>query len=270
MEHADHLTADKQRHAEHRLDPLLAQDRVEHVRVVDVVEDHRRSAGRDPTGEAAPDRDPHTLLDLLLDPHRRPRYELFAVLVQQQHRARVRVEDVADARQQDGEQFVELEMGERRVHDRLDVLDPLSRRRSASNALACSIAIAARSPASWSRSTSSSPNARCFSTPTWRTPITLPRDEQRNAEHRLDPLVAQDRIEHVGVVNVIEDHRATVRRDSTRETTADRNPHASLDLLLDADRRPCDELVRLLVEQQDGARVDVEHLARADEQCREE
>ena len=93
VEHADHLIADKERHAEQRLDSLLAQDRVEHVRVINVVENHRRPASRDPTGEAAPDRDPHTLLHLLFDPHRRARYELVRLLVQQQHRARVRVED---------------------------------------------------------------------------------------------------------------------------------------------------------------------------------
>ena len=41
VQHADHLTVDAQRHAEHRLDALLAKDRIDHVGVVDVVENHR-------------------------------------------------------------------------------------------------------------------------------------------------------------------------------------------------------------------------------------
>ena len=47
---------------------------------------------------------------------------------------------------------------------------------------------------------------------------------------------------------------------------ADRDADALLDFLLDPERRPRDELVRLLVEEEDGARVDVEALARAHEQ----
>ena len=94
--------------------------------------------------------------------------------------------------------------------------------------------------------------------------------EQRHAEHRLDALLAQDRVEHVGVIDVLEDHRTAVRRDAARETAADRDPNALLDLLLDPHRRPRDELVRLLVQQQDRARVDPENLASAKQECREE
>ena len=46
VQHADHVAANDQRHAEHRLDPLLAQDRVHDVGVVDVVEDHRAAPSR--------------------------------------------------------------------------------------------------------------------------------------------------------------------------------------------------------------------------------
>ena len=138
VEHADHLTADHERDAEQRLDPLLTQDRIEHVRVVDVVEDHRSPARRHPAGEAPPDRDPHALLDLLLDPNRRPRHQLVRLLVEQEHRARVRVEDRADPRQQHRKQLVELEVRQRRVDDGLEMLDAASRAlRSASKARAC-------------------------------------------------------------------------------------------------------------------------------------
>ena len=75
-------------------------------------------------------------------------------------------------------------------------------------------------------------------------------------------------IEHVCVIDVIEDHRLPLRRDAAREASADRNTHAALHLLLDPDRCPRDELVRLLVEQQDSARVDFQDLAGAEKERR--
>jgi hypothetical protein len=95
-------------------------------------------------------------------------------------------------------------------------------------------------------------------------------DEQRHAEHRLDPLLAQNRIGHVGVIDVREDDRLPVRCDAARETTTDPNPNLLLDLFLDPDRGPRDELVRLLVQQQDSTRVDTENLAGANKERREE
>ena len=74
VQHADDLALDQQRHAEQRADPALAQDRVEDVGVVDVLDQDRPPLGRDPAREPAPDRDPDALLDLLLDPLRRPRH----------------------------------------------------------------------------------------------------------------------------------------------------------------------------------------------------
>ena len=115
-----------------------------------------------------------------------------------------------------------------------------------------------------------SSNTRCVSAPTWRTPSTRPRDEQRDAEHRLDPLLAQDRVEHVRVIDVVEDHRPPFRGDAAGESAADRDADALLHLLLDPDRRPRDELVRLLVEQQDRARVDIEDLAGPEKERRQQ
>ena len=68
MQHAEDVAADEERHPQERLDPLLAQDRVEHVGVVDVLDDYRMSIRRDPAGETLPDRDANTLFHLLLDP----------------------------------------------------------------------------------------------------------------------------------------------------------------------------------------------------------
>jgi hypothetical protein len=86
-------------------------------------------------------------------------------------------------------------------------------------------------------------------------------DEQRRPEHRLDPLLAQDRVEHVGMIDVVEDHRLLERGNAPGEAPADGDPHARLHLLLDADRRPRDQLVRQLVEKQHGAGIDAEQLA---------
>src|SRR5205823_11979701 len=57
-------------------------------------------------------------------------------------------------------------------------------------------------------------------------------DDQRDAEHRLDPLLPQKRIEDVGVVDVVEDHRTALRRDTSRKAKADRDANAGLDLFL--------------------------------------
>ena len=99
VQHADHVTAHDERHAEHRLDALLPQDRVHDLGVVDVVEDHRLRGGRDATGKAATDRDPNALLDLFFDSECGAREQLGPLVVQQQHCTRVGLEDVADSRQ---------------------------------------------------------------------------------------------------------------------------------------------------------------------------
>ena len=125
VEDAAHLTLDDERDAEHRLDPLLPQDRVEDVRVVDVVEDHRPLLGGNPSREAAADRDADALLHLFLDPERRPRDELVRFLVEQENRARVDLEDLPRARRAAREQLVETQVCERGVGDGLQPPDML-------------------------------------------------------------------------------------------------------------------------------------------------
>ena len=125
VQDAAHLPLHDERHAEHRLDALLPQDRVEDVRMVDVVEDHRALLGGDPAGEAAAHRDSDALLDLLLDAERRPRDELVRALVEQQDRAGVHLEDRASALEQRGEQVVEAQVGQRGVSYRLQPPDVL-------------------------------------------------------------------------------------------------------------------------------------------------
>ena len=62
------------------------------------------------------------------------------------------------------------------------------------------------------------------------------------------------------VVDVVEDHRPLLGGNPPREAAADRDTDALLHLFLDPERRPRDELVRFLVEEEDGARVDLEDL----------
>ena len=128
VEHADHPAGDEQRHAHHRLDPLLPQDRVQHLGRIDVVEHHRPLGGGDTAREPSADGDPHPGLDLFLDPDRRSRDQLVRLLVDEQDGAGVGAEDVADPRQQHVQQFLDLEMRKRSVGNSLEPLQPVGAR----------------------------------------------------------------------------------------------------------------------------------------------
>ena len=93
--------------------------------MIDVIEDHRLLARCDPTREAAADRDPNPLFDLLLDPDSRPRDQLIRSLVEQQDRARVDREDLTGANEQRRQQRVELQMRESRVRQGLKLPQPV-------------------------------------------------------------------------------------------------------------------------------------------------
>ena len=58
------------------------------------------------------------------------------------------------------------------------------------------------------------------------------------------------------MVDVGDVDRPAARGDAAREAPADRDPHAALDLLLEALGGARDELLGIVVEQQDGGRVD--------------
>jgi hypothetical protein len=89
MKDPDRFCSDEQRHAEHGLDPLLTQDRVDDVGRVDVIENSRAACSGNSPCKAATEWDPHTLLDLFLDPDRGARDELDARFIHQQDRARI-------------------------------------------------------------------------------------------------------------------------------------------------------------------------------------
>src|SRR5436305_1385266 len=118
VEDAEGEASNQQGEAQHRLDPLLPEDRVVDFVGVDV-DHHRPRLGGDPAGEARPEWDPDALLDLLLDAERSACDELVGVLVEQEDRAGVCLEDVPDPLQESLQQLVEAEMREGRVGDRL-------------------------------------------------------------------------------------------------------------------------------------------------------
>ncbi len=128
VQDADDVLADRERHAEQGLDPLLAQERVVHVGVIDVREADRPALCCDSAGEAPAERDPNALLDLFLDADGSTGEEVPPLGVDQEHRARVDAENRADPVEKLVQKRIELEMGEAGVHDRLHVLDPPARR----------------------------------------------------------------------------------------------------------------------------------------------
>ena len=112
-----------------------------------------------------------------------------------------------------------------------------------------------------SRSTSSGVKARGESVPTGSTPEHPVREDERHSEEALDPFLAEDRVEVVGVVDVVEHDRTALGGDAAREPCSERDADALLHLLLEPDRRAGDELVARLVEQEDGGRVRLERVS---------
>ena len=126
------------------------------------------------------------------------------------------------------------------------------------NSRARSIAVAARSAASWSRSASTGTKSRGVRRADVQHADHVALGQQRHAQQRADAALAQDRVEDVGVVDVGDRDRAPLGRDAAGEALAERDPHARLDLLLDALRRRRHQLARALLEQQEGRRVRVQ------------
>ena len=82
--------------------------------------------------------------------------------------------------------------------------------------------------------------------------------EERDAEQRLDALLAQDRVEDVGVVDVGDGDRAALGGDPPGEAAADRDADALLDLFLDALGGA--RVQRVALQQQESHRVDLQDL----------
>ena len=138
--------------------------------------------------------------------------------------------------------------------------------RSCAKRCAWSMAIAARSAASWSSSWSSSVNSRGVRLPTCRTPSGAAPDEHGDAEQRADALLAQDRVEDVGVVDVVDHDRLALRHDAAGEAAPHRHARALLDLLLQALGSARVEHLAVGLEHQDRRRVAAQDLGDAIEQ----
>jgi hypothetical protein len=151
VEHPDRLAARHQRHAEERLDPLLAQDRVEDVGMVDVGQEDRLPQRRDPPREALAERDPDALLHLLLDPDRGARDQLVGGPVEQQDRAGVDGEDVVRSLEQRRQELVQLQVRQRRVREELQAAKPICIVREIGHGWAFTISTPFRCPASSTR-----------------------------------------------------------------------------------------------------------------------
>ncbi len=92
----------------------------------------------------------------------------------------------------------------------------------------------------------------------------LALEEERDAEERADSLLPQDRVHHVGVVDVRDEDRPPLRGHAPREATPERNPHTGLDLLLQSLGHPGHQVPA--VQQQNGGGVGPEDRAHADEE----
>ena len=108
--------------------PFSAQDGVEHVAVIDVVDRDPMSFLRDTPGEASAERDAHALVDLVLDAPRGRGNEELTGRIQQQHRGGVDRHQLADLVEQLVEQPVHGQLGQPGVGDRLKPPQPLLRR----------------------------------------------------------------------------------------------------------------------------------------------
>jgi len=95
--------------------------------MVDVVENHRPFLGGYPAREAAAHRNADALFHFLLDPERSARDELVRVLVEQEDRAGVDLEDQTRAVEQRGQQLIETQVRKRRIGDGLQPPDMLRR-----------------------------------------------------------------------------------------------------------------------------------------------
>ena len=127
MNDAEHAVVSVQRRSDEGLDPLLAQDRVQDVRVVDVSNHDRPLLGRDSSSETLAERNAHSALNLLLEPLGRSRDQVLSLGVEEQDRARVGFEQITGPHEQLVEQFIQRELGQRDVGDGLEAAHPADR-----------------------------------------------------------------------------------------------------------------------------------------------
>jgi hypothetical protein len=94
--------------------------------------------------------------------------------------------------------------------------------------------------------------------------------QQRDAEHRVKPLLAQYRVHDVRFGQVQDADGASRRRDAAGEAASDRDAHAALDLLLEALGGASDQRRIVVFEQEDRGGVHAEDPDHALEELREQ
>ena len=94
-------------------------------------------------------------------------------------------------------------------------------------------------------------------------------DVHGHAEHRADAPLPQDRVDDLGVIEVLDDDRARLGGDAAREAAGERHLDALAYLLLQSSCGAREEDAAILVEQQHRRGVDVEGAADALEQLGE-
>ena len=78
---------------------------------------------------------------------------------------------------------------------------------------------------------------------------------QRSTHEGPDALVQQDGVDHLGVIDLSQDHRAVFRRDPPGETPAERDPHPLPHLFFQPARGRRDQLPGGGIQQQHGGRI---------------
>ena len=124
VDDTDEVPADEQRCPEDRPHILIQEDRVDRVRVVDVLDPDGVPLGRDATDEPSPDRDAKALPNLFLGTSAGRGDQFVGRLVEQQDRGGVDVEEFADPVKQFVQQVLEVQMRERDVGHCFDPLQP--------------------------------------------------------------------------------------------------------------------------------------------------
>ena len=113
--------------SEQGLDALLAQDRIQHICVIHVADRAGASCGHDPAGESTSHRDPHPLVDLLLEPFGGSRYELVSRRIQEEHGRGVGTKRFTDAGQKLVQQLIDGEVRKGGVTHALEPPQPFDR-----------------------------------------------------------------------------------------------------------------------------------------------
>ena len=224
-----------------------------------------------PTGITTP------LLDLFLDPSGGACVQQLAAVVEQQDRGGVGVQDLADPQQQLAQEFLVGEMRERRIRhplERLELLRRLLRARARYSLLLEQAGVLDREGGAVGGELEQvalvgAEDARDEAADV-QDADDAAFDQQGDAEQRADALLAQDRVEDVGVVDVFDRDRAALCGDAAGEALADGDHDAALDLFLDPLGGACVQQLAAVVEQQDRGGVGVQDLADPQQQLAQE